>query len=232
MRTALLAGLSTGVSLAVALRRARNWGARPDEVGRPLPGDDLVPEPAGSTTRAVRIEASADRVWRWLVQIGQDRGGMYSYDWLENLFGLGIHSADRVQERWQRLAVGDRIALVPKGWGPLPDGYAMTVARLEPGRAIVLRQAPPEHPWNAVWTFVIDALDATSCRLLSRSRAERPSSIALRLATAALEPVTTIMTRRMLIGIKQRAEAEMPEPGSPRPVADIGTEPDPPAGAS
>jgi hypothetical protein len=87
-------------------------------------------------------------------------------------------------------------------------GYALTVTRLDPGRTIVLRQAPPEHPWNAVWTFVVEPRDATSCRLLSRSRAERPTVAPMRLANALLEPVITIMTRRMLLGIKQRAEAE------------------------
>ena len=208
MRRVLSAGVFAGIVGMLALRRTRNWGASPDEINSELPGDDLVPEPADGTTLAVGIAAPADRVWRWLVQIGQDRGGMYSYDWLENVIGLGIRSADRVHEQWQHLAVGDRIVLVPRGWGPLPDGYALTVARLEPGRAIVLRQAPPEHPWNAVWTFVVEPRDATSCRLLSRSRAERPTAAGMRLANALLEPVATVMTRRMLLGIKQRAETE------------------------
>jgi hypothetical protein len=81
MRGTLLAGMATGV--AVALRRARNRGAEPAELVAELPGDDLIPEPADVTTRAVDIEAPADRVWHWLVQMGQDRGGMYGYDWLE-----------------------------------------------------------------------------------------------------------------------------------------------------
>jgi hypothetical protein len=225
MKRVLLAGVAAGFAGAVALRRARNWGAEPGELIAELPGDDLIPDPAEVTTRAVDIDAPADRVWRWLVQMGQDRGGMYSYDWLETVFGLRIYSVNRVHERWQHLAVGDRIELVPKGWGPLPDGYALTVARIDPGRALVLRQAPPEHPWNAVWTFVLEPLDATSCRLLSRSRAERPTDPRMRMANAVLEPITTIMTRRMLIGIKQRAEAEAPtsEPELTRPVHDVAT---------
>jgi hypothetical protein len=193
----------------LALRRARNWGASPDEINSELPGDDLVPEPADGTILAVGIAAPADRVWRWLVQIGQDRGGMYSYDWVENVIGLGIRNADRVHGRWQHLAVGDRIVLVSPGVGAAAGRYALTVARLELGRVIVLRQAPPEHPWNAVWTFVVEPRAATSCRLLSRSRAERPTAAGMRLANALLEPVTMMMTRRMLLGIKQRAEAEV-----------------------
>jgi hypothetical protein len=211
-----------GMAGLLAVRRARNWGALPVEVALPVPGDELVPEPATRATMGVDIDAPAGEVWRWLVQIGQDRGGLYSYDRLENLLGLGIDSADMVHERWQRLAVGDRVVLVPKGWGPLPEGYALTVARIEHPRLLVLRQAPPEHPWNAVWTFLIEPVDATCCRLLSRSRAQRPGTAALRLATAAMAPITTIMTRRMLLGIKQRAEAAVwPSAVVPRPVETV-----------
>ena len=143
MRRLLPVGVFAGIVGMLALRRARNWGASLDEINSERPGDDLVPEPAEGTTLAVDIVAPADRVWRWLVQIGQDRGGMYSYDWLENVIGLGIRSADRVHERWQHLAIGDRIVLVPRGWGPLPDGYALTVARLEPGgRSCCARRHP------------------------------------------------------------------------------------------
>jgi hypothetical protein len=223
MRAPMIA-VGAGMAALLALRRARNWGALPFEMALPVPGDELVPEPASRTTMGVHIDAPPGEVWRWLVQIGQDRGGMYSYERLENLFGLHVDNADMVHERWQRLAVGDRIVLVPKGWGPLPDGYALTVARIEYRRLLVLRQAPPEHPWNAVWTFMIEPVDATCCRLVSRSRAQSPESAALRLATAAMAPITTIMTRRMLLGIKQRAEAAVwPSTVVPRPVETVET---------
>jgi hypothetical protein len=195
------------VSTALALRGARNWGASPQEVAAVLPGDELVPEPGGCTTRAVDIDAPAEEVWRWLVQMGQGRGGMFSYDWLENVVGHHAHTTYQVREGWQDLAVGDRIRVLPESRGPLPDGLPMTVARLEEGRLLVLRQAPPECPRTVVWSFVIEPLDRTSCRLLSRSLAGRPASRVERLAAAALEPLTTIMTRRMLLGIKQRAES-------------------------
>lgn len=206
MKGAVVTTGAAAVVLAGTLRRARNWGATPGEEAVPLPGDDLVPEPADTVTRAVQIAAPADEVWRWLVQIGQGRGGMYSYDRLENLVGLDIHSTDEIREEWQHLAEGDEVVLVPPGWGPLTAGYALVVARVVPGEAIVLLQSPPRHPWRAVWTFLIEPVDAGRCRLLSRSRAERASSPLLRLATAALEPLTTVMTRRMLLGIRDRAE--------------------------
>ena len=113
-------------------------------------------------TLAVTVEAPAEEIWAWLVQIGQDRGGMYSYDWLENLVGLDIRTTDEIREEWQHLAVGDRVVVVPEGYGPMPAGYAFTVARADPGRALVLRQAPPEHPWNGVWSFHVASRRARS----------------------------------------------------------------------
>ncbi len=208
---AVLTGVGVGaVAAAAAARRSRHWGSTPEERARTYPGDDLVPEPAVTVTRAISVEAPASEVWPWLVQIGKDRGGMYSYDWLENLLGLGIHSADEIREEWQHVAPGDRVVLVPKGWGPLPDGYSLPVATVLPGCALVLRQAPPEHPWNAVWTFVIDPDGPDRCRLISRSRAERPPGAAGGLnaiATEVMDPITLVMTRKMLLGIKARAEA-------------------------
>jgi len=183
----------------------RNWGASQREQGTRLPGDDLVPGPAVETTRAVTIGAPAAEAWRWLVQIGQDRGGLYSYDWLENLFGLHIHSATEIRADWQRLAAGDQVRLVPRGWLGLRDGLALPVARVDPGRAIVLREQPPQQPWDAVWSFHVVPLGAGRCRLISRSRSARPHG-AGRLATPLMEPVTLMMTRKMLLGIKQRAE--------------------------
>ncbi len=209
-RTGLEAGLTLAVLAALLRRRFRNWGATTAERKRVLVGDDLVPEPASSLTRAVEIDAPARIVWRWLVQIGQDRGGMYSYDWLENAIGLGIHSARDIREEWQTLSPGDRVVVVPPGWGPFEEGYSFPVAQVDPGRSLVLRQAPPEHPWNAVWTFVIDPLTPDRCRLISRSRAARKPGLAgwaMALMTEAMDPVTLVMTRKMLLGIKARAES-------------------------
>jgi hypothetical protein len=201
----LLAADAVGAGLhAVHVRR--NWGATADEVAAVLPGDDLVPEPASNTTLAVSVAAPPEEVWAWLVQIGQNRGGMYSYDWLENLIGLHIHSTAEIREEWQHPAVGDRVVVVPEGHGPMPAGYAFTVARVDPPRALVLRQAPPEHPWNGVWSFHVVPAAGNGCRLLGRSRTEVPSQRGLRIATRLGEPVTLVTTRRMLHGIRQRAE--------------------------
>jgi hypothetical protein len=91
-------------------------------VRRPLPGDGLVTDPRGRTTRAISIRASAAEVWPWLVQIGQGRGGFYSFTWLENLAGCHITNAERTVPEWQGVKVGDPIALHPKAprcpWSP------------------------------------------------------------------------------------------------------------------
>lgn len=205
--------LVEAVMLALAVSSARRfthrWGATAAEHRRQLAGDELVETPAIVATRAVTIDATPAEVWSWLVQIGQDRGGMYSYDALENLVGLGIHSTDEIRPQWQSLRVGDRITLVPKGWAGLKDGYGMPVAMVDPPSVLVLRQAPPEHPWDAVWSFHLRAIVGDRTRLISRSRSHRhplPRALLDLALDAAMDPVTWFMTRKMLLGIKERAE--------------------------
>ncbi|MGY1792395.1 hypothetical protein ACI796_00275 [Geodermatophilus sp. SYSU D00525] len=218
LRGLLLAG--AGAAGLDHVHRHRDWGATPGEVAGVLPGDELVPGPAEQTTLGVSVAAPAEEVWAWLVQMGQGRGGMYSYDWLENLIGLDIHTADEVREEWQHLAVGDRVVVVPEGWGPLPDGYAFRVARVDPPRTLVLRQAPPEHPWNGVWSFHVVREAAGGCRLLARSRTETDPRVGARLAGRVVEPVTLVMTRRMLHGIRDRAERRARRPLAALPARD------------
>ena len=200
------AGLGTGfAAMRAARRRAARWGTTTDEVHLLLPGDELITAPSSSTTRAVTIAAPAAEVWAWLVQIGQDRGGMYSYDALENLIGLHIHSADHIDERWQHLAVGDHVRLIPPGWlgiGP----YELPVVRLDPGASIVLDLGPP---WHGVWSFHVRSIDERHTRLVARSRTPTPAHRLARIAvamTSFMDLVTFVMERRMLLGIKQRAE--------------------------
>ena len=206
-----LTGASVAAVALLALRRvSHGWGATAEERHETLPGDEMVAEPALMSTRAVTCDAPREVVWSWLVQIGQDRGGMYSYDWMENLLGLGIHSADEIREEWQHLEVGDRIVLVPNGWAGLKSGYTMPVSDIEPCQRLVLRQAPPEHPWDAVWSFHLRDTPEGATRLISRSRSHRRSGFTgvLDLVTDSLmDPVTWVMTRRMLLGIRDRAEA-------------------------
>jgi hypothetical protein len=204
--SALAAGAA---GLAATRGLTHTWGATPTEHAAPLPGDEFVAEPAIVATRAVTIAATPEQIWPWLVQIGQDRGGMYSYDWLENLLGLDIHSTDVIRDEWQHLAVGDRITLMPEGFAGVAEGYSLPVVDIDPPRSLVLRQAPPEHPWDAVWSFHLVPLDAEHTRLISRSRSHRHRGLrgAIDVALdAVMDPVTWVMTRKMLLGIAQRAE--------------------------
>jgi hypothetical protein len=114
VRTLLLTA-GAGVLGLRTLHARRNWGATAVEAAATLPGDELVPEPSVQTTLGVTVDASAEEIWAWLVQLGQGRGGMYSYDWVENLVGLDIHSAEEIREEWQHLTIGDRIVVVPEG---------------------------------------------------------------------------------------------------------------------
>ena len=186
-----------------------HWGASEEEIAAGYPGDELIESPADQTTMAVTIAAPAEVIWSWLVQIGQDRGGMYSYDGLEQAVGLEIHSAETINPAWQHLEPDDRVRLVPPGWGPLPDGYALRVSLVEPPHTLVLRQGPPQDPWGGVWTFSIREVGPGLCRLVSRTRTHRNPGVGqavLRAATTLGAPVTWLMTRKMLLTLKERAE--------------------------
>jgi hypothetical protein len=132
------------------------------------------------------------------VQIGYQRGGLYSYDWLDRLFGyLDRPSATRILPEFQHLAVGDHI--------PLGRGPSWPVAVLEPNRALVLDMRNLGG-FDWVWQFGLYPVDQNRTRLVSRSRV-CTKTVWARLATYAIEPAGFVMTRRMLLGLKQRAEA-------------------------
>lgn len=197
-RLRLLAAAGTGLVAAylLAVRPWHlGWGATAAERRRSLPGDELVPAPAVQSTRAVTIAAPAADVWSWLVQLGQGRGGFYSYDWLENLAGCDLLSADRIHPEWQNVRAGDFIRAMPAT--AMPEA-GWRVARLDAGRALVLAG------WGA---FVVEPLDAATTRLIARSRGGgRPRLLTKLLNTLTWEIPHFIMERRMLLGIKQRAE--------------------------
>jgi hypothetical protein len=215
MTACVAAGLTAaGVAAWVVLRpRMVFWGATDDEVARTLPGDDLVAAPLYATTRAITVHAPAADVWPWVVQLGQNRGGFYSYDLLENLARLDIHSADRIHPEWQDLKAGDDFVTLD------PDGVMkMTIAVLEPQRAFVIRAgAPGEAPQapgdffkgqiECSWAFILESVDQGTTRLLIRWRASWTDTLAARLAKPlVLEPVHFLMEEKMLRGIRERAQ--------------------------
>jgi hypothetical protein len=172
------------------------WGATDEEVKMPLPGDEFVEHPKLNATHAVTIKAPVREVWPWLVQMGQTRGGFYSYSWLENAVGCHLHNADRIVSGWQELKVGDEVWLHPKA-------PPLKVLRIDPGRAIVLEKC---------WTFVLQPVDEHTTRLIIRGRGDFNPDFGNALLNfifwrVIFEPAHFIMERKMMLGIKERAEA-------------------------
>lgn len=191
--------------LYTARRYYRNWGTTKDECQMRLPGDELVRPPAVQSTEGVTINASASAVWPWLVQMGQGRGGLYTYETLENLVGLRSPNADRIYSEWQRLSPGDVVRLAPKGWMGLRDGLALSVEQVVEQEAIVACTAIRAVPLNGVWSIHLLPRGQDQSRLLIRTRARlrHPGEV---LAVELAGPIIALMTRGMLLGIKQRAE--------------------------
>jgi hypothetical protein len=170
-----------------------NLGATDAEANARLPGDELLEDADGVATRAITIDAPASAVWPWIAQIGPSpRGGAYTYDWIENLLGLNMHSVDRVLPEYQNPRIGDTIDY---------GSNQMRVERVDPERVLSWRS----KDGNWVWTFVIESDDG-STRLVSRNRFRLPTLVA-RLGMAFMEPASLVMERKMLRGIKARAES-------------------------
>ncbi|MBF4992695.1 SRPBCC family protein [Arthrobacter gandavensis] len=198
----------------IAVRRASlRWGATEEELGMALPGDELLPAADLTATRAIGIGAPPSAVWPWLTQLGQNRGGFYTYDWLENLIGLHIHSADAVTPELQVRGVGEAVDLAP--------GAGLVVVRLEDEHGLVLGggvdAAGNGHtttdetgaPYDFTWAFVLLPQPDGTTRLVVRERYAYRS----RWAALLVEPVemlSFLMTERMLRGIRDRAESGRP----------------------
>ncbi len=215
MRARIAGGACAAAGLAAAsyplLYRSKclTWGATPDEVAMNLPGDELLPGAELVTTRAIGISAQPASIWPWLVQMGSGRGGAYTYDWLENLAGMHMHSANEILPQFQDTKLGDELSLGP-GRG------VMRVEVLNPERALAARF----QDGNWVWIFALlpsagpdgqpdGVAEATSVtRLISRNRMNLPAKAqpARAIYSLIMEPGSLVLERRMLLGIKERAE--------------------------
>ena len=188
----IVAAALAAAYFALLRRPILTWGATPAEAEGRLPGDELLEDADGIATRAIDIRAPATDVWPWLAQMGPaPRGGVYTYDWIENLLGLDIHNVDVVLPEFQDPQPGDAIAL---------GANTMRIARLEPGRVLAWRS----DDGNWVWSFVLREDDGRT-RLLSRNRYRLPTTAA-RIGMLPMEPASLVMERRMLHGIRERAE--------------------------
>jgi hypothetical protein len=187
-------------------RRRLTWGATAEEAQAPLPGDGLVPHPKWGFTYAVTIAAPRTEVWPWIAQIGQGRGGFYTYQTLENLFGCRIENATEIRPDLQHPAVGDVIHLHP-------ESPPMRIALVDAPRALVLHGAPAEAGRGenravSTWQFALVEHGEGSTRLLMRGRSDYGPEPLERLffGRFPLEPIAFVMSRKMLLEIKRLAE--------------------------
>jgi hypothetical protein len=187
------AATAAGVLYRAVLRdRVLSWGATEAQAASRLPGDELLENADGVSTRAIEIAAPAAAVWPWLAQMGPSpRGGVYTYDWIENLLGLKMHSVDHILAEFQHPKIGDTIGL---------GSNLMRLERFEPEHVLAWRS----HDGNWVWAFVLEDQDGRT-RLISRNRFRLPT-LAARIGMLPMEPGSLVMERKMLRGIKQRAE--------------------------
>jgi len=173
-------------------RRILNWGASAPEAEARLPGDELLEHADGVATRAITIDAPASAVWPWIAQMGPSpRGGAYTYDWIENLLGLNMHSTDHVLPEYQHPQVGDTL-----GYGK----NRMRIERVDPERVLATRS----DDGNWVWSFVLDEHEGKT-RLISRNRFRLPT-LAAKIGMLPMEPASLVMERKMLRGVKRRAQ--------------------------
>jgi hypothetical protein len=185
------------------------WGATAEDLGRSLAGDEIVLRATHQETRAIAINAPIDRVWPWLAQLGQDRGGFYSYDLLENLVGCDMPTEDRLQASKQHWQLGDRLWMYPprKAGGM---GFA-TLRAYEPGRVLAFGThaigTPSTAPEDGSWVFLLEPSSPTTTRLVIRGRSVLPRTILARIFDRAVfEPAHFVMERRTMLGLKQLAE--------------------------
>lgn len=205
-----LTAIATALYATVGREWVRQWGSTEAERERQLPGDDVIPKAVYESTHAITIDAPAEAVWPWLVQMGQGRGGFYSYDWVERLGGLDIESADRIIPELQSLGEGAIVRLAPN--------TALLATVVDPPQALVLRairdvesKEPPSPSdpgyFNWSWAFVVESVDTDRSRLIIRLRADTDQTPPFNvLGPVVWEPLHLLMERKMLRGIRDRAE--------------------------
>jgi len=210
-KAALGAAASLGIGAAAYAVYGRpwhlRWGTTGEEQTETLPGDEFTPENSNQVTHAITIGAPAGIVWRWLVQIGQGRGGFYSYDYIENLFGLEIHNTDRIEPALQEIRIGDFVRSAPTSWlgGRVKDKTGWFVVRIDPERALVLRDEI-EH---GTWSFILKPLDGRTTRLIVRARGPKPHTLPMKIFSYSFfEPAHFIMERKMLLTLKRLSERD------------------------
>ena len=193
--------------------KLRKWGSTEEELSRDLPGDELITDMKGWYNHAITINAAPADVWPWVVQLGQNKGGFYSYELLENIVGSKIHNADRIVPDFQDTVVGDKVMMTPKA-------APYIVAAIEPGRAFVLRlrvnlknnetvsadEPLPEKYQDGSWLFLIEETPEGTTRMITRSRNDWNQSKTNTFFYGLFGIISMVMDRKLLKGIRKRAK--------------------------
>jgi hypothetical protein len=193
----LLVGGAVAVMLSAYISWIRpwqlRWGATDEEVARILPGDDFLDSPSFNATRAVTVNAAPEFSWPWLVQIGHQRAGWYSYDWIDN---LGKPSADRILPDLQQLAVGDLIPISPDG------KHGFTVHTLVPNEYMLWGERG-----EMSWLWFLERVSEKQTRLITRVRLKYRWKQPTILLYLLIDVGDLVMMRKCMLGIQRRAEA-------------------------
>ncbi|HLF76107.1 MAG TPA: SRPBCC family protein [Dehalococcoidia bacterium] len=189
-------GALTGAYFKFARPGVLNWGATPEEIARVMPGDEVLPSVALQTTRVITIDAAPEAIWPWLVQMGpRPRAGVYTYDWLERLLGIDIKNSDRILPEFQHLEAGTFWELNKKGQG-------LRVLEVQAERCLVLQWEPAK----STWAFILYPQSDGRTRLVSRNRIPGSGPLFWLTMVAFVEAGSLVMERKMLMGIRSRAE--------------------------
>lgn len=221
-------GIATGIYTLTVRPRILRWGATDDEVKRPYPGADLIPNGSRSATMAVTINATPEEVWPWLAQMGTDRGGWYSWDRLDN---WGRRSVEQIHPEWQSIKLGDRMSAMPDG------SQWWDVAALEPGRFLALRMSldlrgrpfdpagpQPRFFTDSTWCFLLEPLPDGKTRLVESGYWEfQPRWLQPIMSVLFLEPEHWIMQIRQFANLKRLSEGSRKAAADTAPAAELTT---------
>jgi len=191
------------------------WGATDDEIQRAWLGDDLVQHSRGGFTHAITIHAPASRIYPWIAQIGQDKGGFYSYEFLENLVGCNIHNTDHLLAESQVVNPGDVLWLHPQAGVPIEQvetgrGFVMHgLLNTSTGEPVPSNGPLPASFINVSWLFYVCDMEGDISRFISRWRVDYPPGFKNEIMFGRwfLEPVANVMDFKMLKGVRQCAES-------------------------
>lgn len=199
-----VAAVATAAYTLVVAPRMRRWGATDEEVGREMEGDELVPAPESTVTRAITINADPEQIFPWLVQMGEGRGGLYSYDWLDRMFGyLSSNSSEKILPEFQSLKSGDKI--------PLGTGPDFPVWKVVKDRYLIIGEK--KKGMGFTWQIELMPIGDGKTRLISRNRSCAPNTVGMRLMMLILDPAAFVMTRKWMLNLKRLAEKSARQDG-------------------